>query len=77
MKTNKIMFEPNQIYPYRADHPRAAGLMKYGAVKVPSQFPRKLSAVASPKACARIFVLANSPPRSHAYGAAVRHEYRH
>ena len=60
------MLEPNQIYPYLADHPSAAGLIKYGAVKVPSQLPRKLRAVAKPKAYPLMAVLGYSPPSSQA-----------
>lgn len=49
VNTTKIMLEPNQIYPYFGPQFNDAGLMKYGAVNVPSQLPRKFKAVAKPK----------------------------
>lgn len=54
------------MYPYFGPHPRLAGLMKYGAVNVPSQFPRKFKAVATPKQWPRSALLGYSPPRSQA-----------
>lgn len=37
-----------KAYPYLALQPKLAGLIKYGAVKTPSQLPRKFMAVATP-----------------------------
>ena len=66
MKTARIKLEPNQMYPYLALHPSLAGLIKYGAVKVPNQLPRKLAAVARPNVKGRSWLLGNSPPTSQA-----------
>ena len=58
------------MYPYLGPKLRLAGLMKHGAVNVPSHFPKKLSAVARPKLYPRNVLLGYSPPSSQAYGAS-------